>query len=414
MRLPLKIAANTLVQILGRFIASGSTFLITILIARQFGAEGYGDFTKIINFVALFYLVCDFGFNAVFLHQDERQFSKFLTLRFMLSLGLVITSIVISLFLPFNKNGGFTPYVKMGILIYSFSIIGQGISITANSVFQRSLRYDKSTVASSVGALATLFLVLLSFKSALPLLAIIGIFVVGNFVTAAISLLFIKNYRVDFFDVDFNFIKKIVGKTWPIGLTLFFNLIYFRADWFILTVFRSTQEVGIYGLAYKFFEFPLSLPIFFMNSLYPIMLVHIKKGRKVFVKTILISSIISVVVSIATLLFLFFMAPMLVLIKNDFYDSILPFRILVLSLPFFFLSSLLQWVMITLEKQKVLALIYFLSMVLNIVLNLLFIPRFGYIGASITTGVSEFIVLILLLIFLLSIVKNIKNGKKNE
>src|SRR5207244_1517417 len=58
----------------------------------------------------------------------------------------------------------------------------------------------------------------------------------------------------------------------PLGITLLFNLVYFRADSIILTLTRPTAEVGIYGLAYKVFEIVLVFPTFFMNAVYPLLL----------------------------------------------------------------------------------------------------------------------------------------------
>jgi O-antigen/teichoic acid export membrane protein len=69
MGLPFKIAANTLYQLIGKLITAGITFLVTILIARQFGSTGFGEFTKITTYVAFFYLIVDFGQNAIVLKQ---------------------------------------------------------------------------------------------------------------------------------------------------------------------------------------------------------------------------------------------------------------------------------------------------------------------------------------------------------
>ncbi|HLB60886.1 MAG TPA: hypothetical protein VJL83_04760, partial [Patescibacteria group bacterium] len=65
MSLPLKIAGNTLVQLIGKFVTAGITFLITLVIARTYGVVGYGDFTKMTAYASLFYLLVDFGMNAV-------------------------------------------------------------------------------------------------------------------------------------------------------------------------------------------------------------------------------------------------------------------------------------------------------------------------------------------------------------
>jgi O-antigen/teichoic acid export membrane protein len=85
------------------------------------------------------------------------------------------------------------------------------------------------------------------------------------------------------------------------------------------------------------------------------------------------------------------------LIKADFADSIIPFRILLLSLPFFFTTCFLQWVLITLEKQKYLMYVYLFSTVLNITLNVIFIPQFSYLACATITLVSESLVFVLLI-----------------
>src|SRR3990172_11146357 len=136
-----KIAANTLVQILGRFITSGVTFLVTILVARQFGVEGYGEFTKIMAYVAYFYLVADFGFNAVVLKKISQQeekteelFSNLLGLRVLTAVFLIFIALVIISFSPYNpaKGEGFSPLVKTGIMMAVLTILTQAIFSTSN------------------------------------------------------------------------------------------------------------------------------------------------------------------------------------------------------------------------------------------------------------------------------------------
>jgi len=60
------IAVNTITQLVGRAISAVTTLLVTLLIARELGAGGYGDFVKITTYAAFFYLAVDFGINAIF------------------------------------------------------------------------------------------------------------------------------------------------------------------------------------------------------------------------------------------------------------------------------------------------------------------------------------------------------------
>jgi O-antigen/teichoic acid export membrane protein len=70
-------------------------------------------------------------------------------------------------------------------------------------------------------------------------------------------------------------------------------------------------------------------------------------------------------------------------------------------LPFFFTTSFMQWILIALGKQKYLMIVYLLSTILNIVLNIIFIPQYSYVACAIITLVSEALVFLFLLIPLL-------------
>lgn len=385
------IASNTLVQIVGKGFTSGITFFTTVLIANYFGAAGFGDFIKITSFVGLFYLLADFGFNAIFLRDEkEVNFPRLLGLRVLLSFLLTILAIFISLILPFNEqlHLGFTPLVKLGIIMYSFTILTFAIFTTSNTLFQKRLRYDLSVLASSLGSVVTLAFVYVLLKREATLLFLLLPFVLGGALMAVASLLLLRKGGT-FPSFDLSFMRRLIERTFPLGLTLVFNLIYFRADSFILALMRPANEVGIYGLAFKFFELPLVIPTFFANALYPILL---RKSAKEFSRIITVSSIILLATSLVVTVPLFLGAPLLAVVKEDFLASVLPFRILIVSLPFFFLSSLSQWVLIALSKTTLLAKVYFFSMVLNISLNILFIPQYSFLAASTITAVSEGVV----------------------
>ncbi len=404
MRVSHKVALNTFVQVLGKVVSAGITLVITVFIARAYGVVGYGDFTKVTTYIALFYLVADFGFNAVVLKyitlkpkEENFYFQNLLALRFLFALLLTVAAVLLAVVLPYNPVSrlGFTPLVKVGIFILSFSILTQAVFTTINLIFQRELRYDKSVVASIVGSVVNLLVLVLLIYYHVPLLLALLSFVIGSAFMAGLGLYLVGVFKRLRFEttIDFYLWKKIFKETWPLGITLVFNLIYFRADTFILTYFRSTQEVGIYGLAYKFFEFPLTIPVFFMNGVYPILLKELRSRNnelRIIKKSFIFLLFSSLVFILASLL----VSPLLAWIKTDFAYAIIPFRILSLSLPLFFLSPLFMWVLIAHGKLKLLSIFYGFSMVVNIVLNLIFIPGYGYMAAAVITGVSEFMVLL--------------------
>lgn len=398
-----KIAANTTFQLIGKIVTTLTTLITTILIARNYGPEGYGNFTLITTFIAFFYLIADFGLNAVVLEKLQNPeikkdyFKNLSGLRIIWSLFLVFLSVSILSFLP--REQGFNETVRLGIIIFSLTIISQSAVTTSNAVFQNLLRYDLSALSLLTGSLINLILVFLFSSRHMPLIYIILSFIAGSFINALSSLFFAKTKDKEISILpSFNFgkIKEIFTNSLPLGITLVFNLVYFRADTFIIALTRNQAEVGNYGLAYRFFEFVLVFPTFFMNSLYPIFLSN-KENPEYLAR--LVSKSFKILLSISLFITTIFLvvSPNLISIAgaDGFTESSLALRLLSLSFPVFFLSSLYMWLLITLGKRKILAVIYGLSMILNIVLNLILIPPLGIPAAAITTGLGETLILIL-------------------
>lgn len=411
----LTIAKNTLFQIISRIVTSGAAFLATILIARFFGISGYGDFTKITAFVGLFYLLIDFGLNAFFLQEEttNNNFKSLFYFRLLLAFVLILIANTIPIFLPFNEKTdfGFSSFVKTGILIFSFTILTNVFTITSSAVFQRKLRYDYLMRAGIIGSLVTLFLVFIFVYNSLSLHFILLAFILGNLLTALLSIFWTKENIFPVF-IDYAFIKKLLTTTFPLGITLIFNLVYFRSDIFLLSILKPTADVGVYGFAYKFFDFFIALPLFLSNSLYPFILRDQKNQRNtlsLLAKYLMVFVIFSLIILIPS----WFLSPLFILVKKEFYLSIFPFRILILSLPFYFATSVLQWTLIAQREQKYLMFVYFFSTILNIFLNIVFIPVASYVASAIITGVSEAVVFCFLLFKIFLMPKNLQSERKN-
>lgn len=394
------IAKNTLFQLIARIATSSAAFITTIAIARYYGTSGYGDFTKITAFVGLFYLLADFGLNALYLQEDQKveKFRSFLYGRILISIFLVLVVNSISFLLPYNEHLGlgFSPMLRFGIFLFSLTLITYSVITTASAVYQKKLRYADFMTANILGSIITLVSVLTFIFFSLPLSVVFVGFVLGAITTTYFSLVFTKEKIVPVV-MDTLFLKKLFVKSIPLGLMLIFNVIYFRADIIILSLLKSSADVGIYGLAYKFFDFFIALPLFLSNSLYPLLLKH-KDNNVVFERLVRKYFVVFIGLSFLIVIPSWFFSPLFSFIKSDFILSVLPFRILLLSVPFFFATNFLQWVLITKQKQGYLLKVYFVTTVLNIVLNIIFIPLASYMASAIITGVLEAVVFVLLML----------------
>jgi O-antigen/teichoic acid export membrane protein len=395
------IAKNTLYQILARSVSALIGFLITLIIAGKFGVLGYGDFTKITSYVALFYLVIDFGLNAFFLQYENAKFKNLFYLRILISVGIFLLLNLIALALPYNAvlGTGFSTAEKFGIFIFSFSVFAQSIILSASAIFQKKINYYFYMVGTIIGSIINLVAVLIFTYLNLSITYILFGFAFSSFVGALALLLFARE-KVLPVSLDKEFAVKILQASWPLGLMLIFNLVYFRIDMLLLSVFKTTQDVGIYGLSYKFFDFLIALPLFLSNAVYPF-LIKARANHKLFFNLSGKYFLVFLAASLIVIIPFWFISPLFTLVKTDFAASIMPFRILLLSLPFFFTTSFLQWALITLGKQKYLMVVYFFSTFINIILNIIFIPQFSYVACAVITLISEGVVFVFLLAQLL-------------
>lgn len=386
----LKISQQTLWQILGKIVTSLSTFIILGMVARNYGEEGTGVFTLALTYLAIFYLLSDFGLNAHILRkirnpkfEIRNEFRRLLGTRILWSAFLAILAVGLLPLWPFS-----TPAFSQSVLFGSLAILGSAIFVTCNLIFQSKLRYDLSIISSSAGALIGLVFFWWVVSNLLTVPQLMLAHLLSWIIIAVTSLLLVKNFLPNLLPIyQFSYLINLFKSSWPIAATLALNVVYFRADSFMISIFRSNSEVGIYNVAYAVFQTALVLPTFIMNSYYPLMLKSFS-GIK-FVGLSLLG-----LASLGTLIILI-IAPFLIqiLTGGEFFGSTQSLQILSLGFPAYFLSALLMWVMVAKGAYKVMLTIYAIGLGLNLLLNLIYIPQYSFIAASYVTVISEYLIL---------------------
>lgn len=395
-------------QLVGKAATTLTTLLLTVLITRRFGPSGYGDFTIMMTYSALFYIVADFGLNAIALRDfatDEnkvsRYFKNLVGLRLVMSLVLFAVGALALIFFPYSR------FVKIGILISLLTIFTQALYSSGNAVFQAKLRYDFSVLAAILGSVVILVLSYCAVTRGFGLLPIVGSYVVGGLVMVGVSLFFVRRVvgggvgRVVGVARDLRLWRYLFLAALPLGITTIFTVVLQKADAVLLSVMSGSTAVGFYGVSYKIFEFALVFPTFFVNSVYPIMVRHYKDGQERLMKTVKLSGLFLFAISVVGSAVGYVLAPLMIKIVAgpEFSESVKALQLLLLGLPIFYLSALFLWLLITLGKQKQIPFIYAFGAGVNVVLNLIFIPRYSFYGSAVITWTSELLILGLLVYF---------------
>ncbi len=247
---------------------------------------------------------------------------------------------------------------------------------------------------------------------------------------------------------EFNFIFEfqktyaiqLIKTALPYGLALILMTFYFKIDIILVQYLRSNTEAGIYGVPLKLMEILSVISIFFMNSALPSMTQSFKQGyhklnqsvQKAFVALnglaapILVGGIIlafPLIFSITSPQFLsgyhcsnntqvVYQNPNIAQLhcpqvqkhptfadhsqtQSYFYryGSDIAFKIILIGLYFSFLNTLFAFSLVASQANLKLLKINFFGFLLNLTLNLIFIPKYGFIAASVTTAICEFCVL---------------------
>ena len=185
--------------------------------------------------------------------------------------------------------------------------------------------------------------------------------------------------------------KDFLVRSAPIAMGMIFSVLYFRLDIVMLQLMTEEKVVGFYGAAYKLFEVAVVLSHSFMLVLFPTLVEEYHSDRAQFKnrfkKALAIYSLIGG--GIALVLWCFSHEFIRMIYGDKFLPSADILDVLSGAILLFFISFLLSNVLIASGREKVNTWNLVGATVLNIILNLVWIPQYGAIGAAWATLFCE-------------------------
>lgn len=409
MSLTRKVAFNTIVQIVGKGATTIISLFLVAALTRYLGVAGYGEYTTIFAYLSFFAVLADFGFFWILVREIanpetdiNKATSNVLTIRTLVGILVFGVAYIVSFFIPQYAM------LRTGVGIAAFSMLFLALNSTYVGVFQNKLRMDKATITDVVGRIIILFSTLYFIKTGYGLNFILWAYALGNVINLLLSAWLGKiyvNIRPAF---DLSYWKQIFIQTWPMAVVLILGLIYFRIDTLMLSLMKSTTDVGIYGPPYKVLEMLMLLPSMFMGNVFPIisLYIHTKDNRLsgAIQKSFDFLLIMAVPV---TLIIIFAAEPIIRIVAGSEFvtaqtinsifglpaTSVLALQILIVAVGFSFISHIFNYLVIALGKQSKLIWPNVMLVIFNIGLNLYLIPHYSYIGAAIATVLTEVLVL---------------------
>jgi O-antigen/teichoic acid export membrane protein len=374
-----QVARNTAAQALGKAAVLAIGAVSIAVTTRYLGAAGYGGFALALAFVQMLGVLADFGVVTVVVREisrDPRRTDELvgsaLTLRLLLGVGVVALAGLLSLALPYS------PDVRVAILIAGIPFVLGLATTSLSTIFQARLQMGRAAVADVAGRVAGLAALVVVVEADLGFEAVVATTAVAAAVTLAVTVAMV---RVRPQTAHWG---ELLVPAIPLGLALAVNEIYFRADTFILSLFRPFEEVGYYTLAYRIFELLAVLPAIVMTSVFPLLSRYVAEQRELAGRVLDATADLFVALAAPIAAGGLVLAPELVrLVAGDaFDDAVTPLRLLLCAAGAAWVSGLLGYALIAADRRREVLLLSVTALTVNVALNLALVPEYGADAAA--------------------------------
>ncbi|MBI5153132.1 MAG: flippase [Parcubacteria group bacterium] len=378
-------------QIISRLIKG----VVVIIAARTLGTELFGSFSLALSIAATFMLVNDFGLDMLLLREVAKGESKnphYLSALFIVKICLLFISALALFFI----GPLFTPssLVRKLLIILGASSIVDTLRDFHLSFARGKNRMDidamNQTIVNSVTCAISVIGLVLS-----PSVFILACaYILGSSVGLLITLPDVRAwYHTLKFYHDSTVLQRVIHESLPLGIATACITILLYADTIIIGTLRDTISVGLYAASMKLTQLLYVGAGLIATAYLPLLSHSASTSKKDFITTLRSFLQIEVVVSIGVGVVSFFIAPHIIplLFGNTYTPSIRVFQILVVSVPFVYISTILGYALLVRNHQSKMVPFLIIGTSVNLLLNFLFIDKLGIEGAAVANVTSQVI-----------------------
>lgn len=386
--LPIQMKAS-LWFVLSTVLLKGISFITVPIFTRIMDTEQYGIYSVYLTWCEIFTIIGTFGFESCAYmsvltkcegkDKDEAESS-------LLELSFLLTTILLIAFTFFGKQISTLVGLPQNILMLMCVQIYFTPAVNFWSVKNRFKYKYKSLVFVSVSMAVA--------NAVLGVLFINGFFVANQALGRVISIVIVQVlYGVVLLKLLFKGTHiKVSTKYWKWAMSLHLPLlphtlslkVLAGADKIMINTMISASATALYSVSYSVAVVVNLIKTSIIDAIRPWMYTCLKDNKTDNVKNVMNGLL--VFVSALTLVFVAFAPEVIELVAPpNYYEAIYCMPPVMISSFFTFLYSIFSIVEMYYEETKKVMLASIAAAVLNVVLNCVFIPIFGYIAAAFTT-----------------------------
>ena len=382
-----------------QIIASVCGFIWTIVIARYLGVNDYGILGFAISLTGILAITMDLGVNSHVVREIATNYDltpKYLGNAIPLkSLFVIGTFILTLIILILMKSNQLTITIT---LLFTIEMVFKTFIGLLNGSFQAYEEGKYQGIGNILLNIILLIFILISIFTDLGIFGITLSYVVANFIPLVYEyVIFTKKFAKPKFEFDIDFCRTITMLALPFALSGIFYSIYYSVDTVMLSNIIGDYATGIYNASYKLISVLTVFYSVYTAVLYPVMSKFFKNDEEllvvVFEKSVKYLSLVIIPIAIATVLYSTDIVQLIFGI--EFNESSSALSILIWTVCLLFINGACGTLLNASHKEMTVTKVYFIAAVFNIVLNLFMIPHYSYVGAAISTVLSDLLILII-------------------
>jgi len=397
------VAKNSLLPMATSLVMKFLTLAFALVSLRILGPTGTGRYAFAVTLWFFADTITDFGLGILLTREvsrDKAQANRYLTnsaiLRVLLWLASLIPVALVTLVYTLFFNLTLDTAAALALLM--IGILPGTLAASLAFLFNAYEHFEYRIAVDFAMRLISIALGVVALTLGFGFLGLAVVSILVNVLAlAAFYFLVRRALFVPRAQVDRPLIRWMFFESFPLMFNNLLSSIFFRIDALILQPLKGDAVLGYYNTAYKFIDALNFIPSNFTLAIFPA-LARLAADQKdamarAFILALKILLWISLPLTVGTL----FVADDLIRIfgGDDFLPhSAIALQALIWFLPFSFVNSVTHYVLIALGQQRFLTKAFIAGVTFNIVGNLIVIPHFSYVGAAVTTILSEIVLLV--------------------
>ncbi len=377
---------------------------------RLLGPAGSGSFQTAIVTAGIFDIIANFGLDILLIRDvasDRDKAPNYLlnTTVLRLGAGAVAALPVIAIIATTNLLDQTNALTRPEILATAFIMIGMVFSGMSKGVTGLFYVHEEAEVPNAMTTVTTILKVGFGVTALLLGFGFVGLAAVSiltNVITLTLLLaIALRRYTLRGpWRLDWQLQRHMLRAGFPLMLIHLLQTVFISIDSYLLRVLLDNgQEVaGWYSSAYKWFNALQIVPSFFTLALFPIISRRIGESidaaRQMYALSLKLMLLLALPVAAVTH---YLAVPLVQIVAGEEFlpAGAIALQIVIWSIPLGWLNSVTNYVLISLGLESKQPRAFTVAVLFNLIANFIFIPRYSYVAAGVTTILSELVLLVL-------------------